>query len=479
MHDLLQKMAFDIVRNDQGKRNRLRDIEEVRDVLKHKKKRLTTLNHSDQGIIQFSDKLRYIEWNGYPLKCLPDPFCAEFIVEIRLPHSSVEYLWHGMQELVNLEAIDLSECKHLFSLPDLSEATKLKSLCTKLKSLTSEKHLRSLQKINVYGCSSLKEFSLSSDSIASLDLRNTGIEILHPSINGISKLVWLNLEGLKFANLPNELSCLGSLTKLRLSNCDIVTKSNLEDIFDGLGSLKILYLKYCGNLLELPTNISSLSSLYELRLDGTDVETLPSSIKLLSELGILWLDNCIKLHSLPELPLEIKEFHAENCTSLVNLSSLRAFSEKMEGKEIYISFKNCVMMNSNQHSLDRVVEDVILTMKRAAHHNRSIRYSINAHSYSYNSAVVCLPGSEVPKEFKYRTTGSEIDIRLQDIPYSTGFIYSVVISPTNRMQNEHGTSAEIQCECHQEDGDRVVLYPFNLSLPRSIFNHNFTYVFLA
>lgn len=61
------------------------------------KKRLTTLNHSDQGIIQFSDKLRYIEWNGYPLKCLPDPFCAEFIVEIRLPHSSVEYLWHGMQ----------------------------------------------------------------------------------------------------------------------------------------------------------------------------------------------------------------------------------------------------------------------------------------------------------------------------------------------------------------------------------------------
>ncbi|XP_024628591.1 disease resistance protein RML1A [Medicago truncatula] len=427
---------------------------------------------------------RYIEWNGYPLKCLPDPFCAEFIVEIRLPHSSVEYLWHGMQELVNLEAIDLSECKHLFSLPDLSEATKLKSLylsgcesfceihssifskdtlvtlildrCTKLKSLTSEKHLRSLQKINVYGCSSLKEFSLSSDSIASLDLRNTGIEILHPSINGISKLVWLNLEGLKFANLPNELSCLGSLTKLRLSNCDIVTKSNLEDIFDGLGSLKILYLKYCGNLLELPTNISSLSSLYELRLDGTDVETLPSSIKLLSELGILWLDNCIKLHSLPELPLEIKEFHAENCTSLVNLSSLRAFSEKMEGKEIYISFKNCVMMNSNQHSLDRVVEDVILTMKRAAHHNRSIRYSINAHSYSYNSAVVCLPGSEVPKEFKYRTTGSEIDIRLQDIPYSTGFIYSVVISPTNRMQNEHGTSAEIQCECHQEDGDRVV-----------------------
>jgi hypothetical protein len=32
------------------------------------------------------------------LKCLPDPFCAEFLVEIRLPHSNVKYLWHGMQE---------------------------------------------------------------------------------------------------------------------------------------------------------------------------------------------------------------------------------------------------------------------------------------------------------------------------------------------------------------------------------------------
>ncbi|MCI02157.1 disease resistance protein [Trifolium medium] len=104
MHDLLQKMALDIVRNDQGKRSRLRDIEDVRDLLKSNKgadvvegmlfdlsqkrislnvkpetfnmmvdlrflklyvplgmKRLTTLSHSDQGIMQFSDKLRYLE----------------------------------------------------------------------------------------------------------------------------------------------------------------------------------------------------------------------------------------------------------------------------------------------------------------------------------------------------------------------------------------------------------------------------------
>jgi hypothetical protein len=61
------------------------------------KKRLATLNLSDQGIMQFSDELRYFEWNAYPLKALPQHFCADYLVEIHLPHSKVEYLWEGMQ----------------------------------------------------------------------------------------------------------------------------------------------------------------------------------------------------------------------------------------------------------------------------------------------------------------------------------------------------------------------------------------------
>jgi hypothetical protein len=44
MHDLLQKMAFDIVHNDQGKRSRLRDIEEVRHILKYKKVRCAIIS---------------------------------------------------------------------------------------------------------------------------------------------------------------------------------------------------------------------------------------------------------------------------------------------------------------------------------------------------------------------------------------------------------------------------------------------------
>jgi hypothetical protein len=228
-------------------------------------------------------------------------------------------------------------------------------------------------------------------------------------------------------------------------------------MFDGLESLKTLYLKNCGNLFQLPTNISSLSSLYELRLDGSSVEILPSSIKFLSKLEILCLNNCSKLHSLPELPPEIKVFHAENCTSLVTVPNLKTFSEMMKGKEKYISFKNGMTMNSDGPSFDQVVEDFILIMKSAAFHNISVRgYNLDAHSYNYNSAMVCLPGSRVPRQFKYRTKDSKIvSIEFSDIYYSVGFILSVVISPSNGMKNEHGSGAKIQCTCYREDGGKV------------------------
>ncbi|XP_061370321.1 disease resistance protein RPV1-like [Gastrolobium bilobum] len=530
MHDLLQEMGFDIVRKefsrDPGRHSRLRDIEEVCDVINNNKgtdavvgitldlsqkvdlhlradtfnmmtslrylklyvplgkKRSTTVYPPHKVFmwmhyrLPFSDKLRYLEWHGYPLKSLPPHFCAKLLVEIRLPHSDVKYLWRDMQELVNLEGMDLSECKQLIKLPDLSGASKLKWLylsgceslrhvhpsvfsndtlvtllldrCTKLKSLICEKHLRSLEKISVNGCSSLKEISLSSDSIERLNLSNAGIEILHPSIGRLRKLVWLNLEGLRLENLPNELSCLTSLTELWISKCSIVIKDKLHVLFGGLRSLQILYLKDCLNLFALPDNISDLLSLYELRLDGSSVMSLPSSIKDLSGLEILSLENCTELWHLPELPENIKEFYADNCTSLMTVSTLGTFSEKMNGREKYISFKN--VMRLDESSLDLFMEGALSTMKIAAIHNVQLRTSVvRNQSYSYYSSVeVCLPGSSVPRYFRYQTTGSStrttgVLIR----SYSLGFIFAVVVSPS------YGNGAKIQCQSYSKDGRKV------------------------
>lgn len=46
---------------------------------------------------QFSSKLRYLEWNGYRLKSLPESFCATKLVEIRMVQSHITELWHGVK----------------------------------------------------------------------------------------------------------------------------------------------------------------------------------------------------------------------------------------------------------------------------------------------------------------------------------------------------------------------------------------------
>jgi len=60
------------------------------------KKKLGSV-HLPENIMPFFDKLKYLEWNGYPLKSLPEPFHAEQLIQICLPHSNIEHLWYGMQ----------------------------------------------------------------------------------------------------------------------------------------------------------------------------------------------------------------------------------------------------------------------------------------------------------------------------------------------------------------------------------------------
>ncbi|AET01610.2 disease resistance protein (TIR-NBS-LRR class), putative [Medicago truncatula] len=448
MHDLLQQLAFDIVRIGPKKQSPFRD-KEVSDVLKSKKgndavrgiifdlsqkvnlhiqantfnemtylrflklyvpmgkEKSTKLYPPDQGIMPFSDELRYLEWSEYPFKSLPHPFCAEYLVEIHLPHSNIEHIWEGNQIRlrVSAETINIRECKKLIKLLDLSRAFKLKCLylsgcqslceikphifskdtivtvlldgCKNLQSLISRDHLRSLEEIDVRGCCRLKEFSVSSDSIERLDLTNTGIDKLNPSIGRMCKLVRLNLEGLLLDNLPNEFSDLGSLTELCLSNCK-------------------------------------------------------------------------NLQLLPELPPHLKVFHAENCTSLVTTSTLKTFSEKMNGKEIYISYKNCTSLD-RPSSIDRNLEDGILTMKHAAFHNILVRNnSSQTGKYEYNSVQFCLPfpGRRVPREFQHDIKKSCITIELRKLPYLLGFIFTVVVSPSS----DENQDAEIRCQCYSKVG---------------------------
>ncbi|XP_057991709.1 disease resistance protein RPV1-like [Hevea brasiliensis] len=109
-------------------------------------------------------------------------------------------------------------------------------------------------------------------------------------------------------------------------------------------NVEFLYLDTCLSLVEIPSlqNLSKLTELYLtgskeikdcpeipcniriLKLDRTGIEQLPSSIKHLSQLVILSLDQCTALASLPSSIGNLKrleELHLAECSRLVTIPS--------------------------------------------------------------------------------------------------------------------------------------------------------------
>ncbi|KAK2442700.1 disease resistance protein RPV1 [Trifolium repens] len=346
-----------------------------------------------EGLEWLSDKLRYLHWEVFPLESLPSTFCAEKLVVLRMTNSKLRKLWDGVQNLHNLVEIDLEYSYDLIEIPDLSRAPnlqivnlnsceslrqlhpsvftspKLRELhlchCRKIKSLKTDIHSKSLQKVVLWDCSSLVEFSVTSDEMTSLSLNGTAIDEFPSSIWHNSKLDDLDLgDCVKLNSVRKKLSTdlgLRSLRTLDLSGCTEINTSNLWFILDGMPSLYDLNLKRCCNL-----------------------ETLPDNIQNNSLLEILELDECSKLKSLPKLPTSLKQLTAVNCTYLdTNILHRFHFS-----KDSDTGFKK-----------------------------------------EYDPLKVCyLPGGQVPCEFDYQTTKASIDIPPIPKSGLCGFIFYIVLS---------------------------------------------------
>ncbi|KAI5311034.1 hypothetical protein L3X38_045621 [Prunus dulcis] len=437
MHDLVQEIGWEIVREqciEPGKRDRLFIAEDVCHVLKNNTAtamvqaisfntsniRELHLNHAafkkmynlrlleiydssygqkycklylSQGLQTLPESLRYLYWDGYPLKSLPSKFSPENLVELKMPRSLVKQL--GEEDLIylgNLKLMDLSFCKHLTELPDLSQSRKMEHInlygCTSLVRIPScFQYLGNLTFLDLGCCSNLKylqEMPELPRNISVLDLSCTAIEVVPSSIECLFGLTTIYLNDCKrLVSLPTSIFKLKSLKSLDLNGCsnfecfpDILEPTvhlellnlsktavkqlpveienliglqtlNLcrckdlefvpDSIYDlnclktlsfygclkikslppfsiGLCSLEELNLGYC-NILQAPDPLVCLTSLRSLNLSGTRIQSLPASIKQASQLRYLWLTNCKRLPSLPELPV-LRHLEAHGCTSL-------------------------------------------------------------------------------------------------------------------------------------------------------------------
>ncbi|XP_023879107.1 disease resistance protein RUN1 isoform X2 [Quercus suber] len=444
MHDLLQEMGQEIVRQESlkelGRRSRLWRYEDVLHVLKNnigtkfvegivlktpaiKNEHLSVEAFSKmtnlrflkigyvqppqdlirgpiqlpQGLNYLSNELRVIDWHGYPLKSLPTSFQPNKLVELRMHCSDIKQLWKGIMILNELKLIDLSDSQNLIEIPDLSGVPNLKQLilqrCTRLTSLPiAICSLMSLKTLNLSGCSKLDE--------------------LPENLGNIEGLEELDLSGTAITGLPSSIIHLKNLKGLSLSRCGGLSSNKLTRFplmrprrrpdpmgmllhtLTGLCSLTKLNLSYC-NVQTIPNVLGCLSSLKALLLEGNNFVCLPESIIQLSNLCSLGLGGCTHLRILPKLPLNIRRIYAPQCTSLETLS----LRPENDFRPIF-NLLNCDKLIKNQG-----YGDLVSTMLRR-YFNDAMGRQDGIHY------VITIPGSEIPKWFSHQNVGGSVNLQV-------------------------------------------------------------------
>ena len=184
--------------------------------------------------------------------------------------------------------------------------------CWRLKNLPeSIGNVKSLETLNISGCSQLEKLPKHMGDMKSLtELLADRIEN-EQFLSSVGQLKYVKRLSLRGCN-PGPRSC--SLISASVSNL----KRWLPTFFTEWRLVKRLKLSN-SDLSDSVTNcvdFRGLSSLEELDLTGNKFSSLPSGIGFLPKLGILRVDFCHNLVSIPDLPSSLNTLAAFYCKSL-------------------------------------------------------------------------------------------------------------------------------------------------------------------
>ncbi|TYI62983.1 hypothetical protein E1A91_D10G287800v1 [Gossypium mustelinum] len=402
MHDMLEEIGKDIVRQeckeDPGKRSRLWLPEDVDQVLRYNKgtvsiegikldmfqmdelqlcpsvfQNMLNLKYIcfydskiEKGYrnpkflvdqvdsISLPNKLRYLCWDYFPLKTLSS-FNPKNLVMLILRSGNMEQLWNenDHMNLVNLREIDVSNCKKLRKIPNLSRAINLElldcSYCESLVELPCLNHLasRDEDKLRLEGCYSLKKFPQVPSHFCYLDLRETEIQ-----------------------EVPDAIKYLHKLERLLLS------KSKVEKV---------------------SINISKLELLSELNLSECPMR----------------MDRCESLKLLSELPPYMQNLNVQCCTSLekVSFADQDLYQFDSLGDDLFgMLFCNCI--NLNQESIDNIEENAMLKIGSLAK-KWAARYDWKYQREDFPRLICCFPGNKISADkFKCQRMNSSLSLKI-------------------------------------------------------------------
>ncbi|XP_040966480.1 disease resistance protein RUN1-like, partial [Gossypium hirsutum] len=256
-----------------------------------------------QNQIAMHDLLQQMGWN---IVRDESPLKLEKRSRLWIPEDSYSVLSEN-NDLVNLKIIRLDGSQNLVRIPDPSSATNLEKIdlwgCSNLRELPSSlQHLEKLSFLNFRSCKNLRSLpSFYKDtSLTELDIRGCSNLYSFPEImDTMESLRHLYLSGTALKELPSSIENLIGLKQLRLKNYKKLVC--LSDSFYKLKSLKRFYLKGCSRLETFPEIIDNMEMLRD-DLKGSDLKELPSSIDNLISLVDLKLKNCCsRLETFPEI----------------------------------------------------------------------------------------------------------------------------------------------------------------------------------
>ncbi|KAH9782316.1 ADP-ribosyl cyclase/cyclic ADP-ribose hydrolase [Citrus sinensis] len=412
MHDLLQELGREIVRQesiDPGNRSRLWHHEDIYEVLTY-----NTGTEKIEGICLDISKVKEIRLNSNTFTKMPKLRFLKFysssvngenkckISYLQDPRfAEVKYLhWYGYP-LKSLPSNLSAEKLVLLEVPD-SDIERLWD-CVK--------HYSKLNQIIHAACNKL--------------IAKTPNPTLMPSLN---KLVILNLRGSKsLKSLPARIFNLEFLIKLDLSGCsklkrlpeilsDCKRLKCLTSSLCKLKSLGVLDLHGCSNLQRLPECLGQLSSPILLNLAKTNIERIPESIIQLFVLRYLLLNYSERLQSFPKPPFLARGLDADHCPL---------------------------------QSLLGIVEDALRIQHMG--HVLAVRWKEirEKGDFSTDKAHIVLPGSEIPKWFKFQSVGSFITWEMPpDFFYNSrvqGIVFSAILAFSDRHV-DYGRWFSFSCE---------------------------------
>ncbi|CAN1196216.1 Disease resistance protein RUN1 [Linum perenne] len=342
------------------------------------------------GLDSLPEGLRWLQWDGYPAKSLPLKFRPQHLVHLIIRQSPIRRCWKGYDQpqLVNLIVLDLSYCKNLIAIPNISRSSNLEELllcaCESLVEVPSNfQYLTKLITLNLRYCRNLKRLppkldskllkyvrmpyclkvthcpEMNSRELEEFNLRETPLIELPNAIYNVKQDGVLYLHGKYITKFP---AITASLETFELCHTSI-REIDLHDYHYHRASSELVLPRFHelglhGNsqLKSLPKSIWNMVS-DTLGISGSPlIESLPEVSEPVNGFIHLRIRNCGGLKSLPSNLGNIKSL---TFLSLSNVGVTSLPSSIQEWKQLTKIDLNCckslVSIPSSIHKLSKLL----------------------------------------------------------------------------------------------------------------------------